>query len=294
MMLEVKLNKLSDRVYCITAPTNIGVYVIKGNEVMLIDSGSTKTFAKRIERILNENNLTPKMLVNTHSHSDHIGGNEYLQSAFNIPVYAYKADEALVEYPRLSPSLTWGGGINNEISGKFWIAAQCNSKPLTPEILPDGVEIIELFGHTGTMIGFKADNVIFLGDSVVGEQVISSSGIPYNFNIGDQIKTLEKVKTLSADFFVPSHSEIKKDIIPLAELNRKTIFGIVDSIRDICQTPHTCDEIIEKMFEKYSVKCDLTQYTLVGSTIRSYISYMLDEGMIEWITVGSKLMWQNR
>lgn len=171
-MLEVKLNKLSDRVYCITAPTNIGVYVMKGNEVMLIDSGATKNFAKRVEKILNENNLVPKMLVNTHSHSDHIGGNEYLRSAFNIPVYAYKADGALVEYPSLSPSITWGGGINREISGKFWIAAQCDCQPLTPDVLPSGVEIIELFGHTGNMIGFKADNVIFLGDGVDLHQLL--------------------------------------------------------------------------------------------------------------------------
>lgn len=43
---------------------------------------------------LKAHNLTPKAIVNTHEHHDHISGNEALKKAYNIPIYA--PDTALI------------------------------------------------------------------------------------------------------------------------------------------------------------------------------------------------------
>lgn len=291
-MFNLELIRLADRTFYINAPTNIGVYKITDGEVMLIDSGNTAALAKRVQRLLSENGLKVRFIVNTHPHADHISGNAYFSNLYGCPVYAYKADRALVEYTQLSPIMTLGAHYSRELSGKFWIAPPTPAQELTQSVLPQGAELIELFGHSGFHIGFRTDSVIFLGDSVVGEKVIRESPVPYIFNIGQELKTLDKIKTLKADFFLPSHAEPVRDITSLVKMNENQIYKIINSIKRICKAPVCLDRLVKELFDEYKIKTDITQYTLVSSAVRSYISFMLDEGLLQWEAQDNMLLWK--
>ena len=78
-----ELVKLNENDYYIDCPSKIGIVKVSDNEVILIDSGNDKDTAKKIYRILNENNWILKAIFNTHSHADHIGGNKFLQEKCN-------------------------------------------------------------------------------------------------------------------------------------------------------------------------------------------------------------------
>ena len=56
-------------------------------EAAIVDSSFN---ASKILRILKENNLVLKYLINTHGHSDHVAGNAELRSKPNVKILAYK------------------------------------------------------------------------------------------------------------------------------------------------------------------------------------------------------------
>ena len=51
----------------------------------------------------------------------------------------------------------------------------------------------------------------------------------------------------------------------------------MELLLSFCQTPSTAEELLTKVFEHYQLIMDASQYVLVGSTIRSYLSYLVDE-----------------
>ena len=74
-----ELIKVSENCYYIDCPSKIGIIKINDTDVCLIDSGNNKDAGKRVRKILDANGWTLKIILNTHSHGDHIGGNRYLQ-----------------------------------------------------------------------------------------------------------------------------------------------------------------------------------------------------------------------
>ena len=61
----------------------------------------------------------------------------------------------------------------------------------------------------------------------------------------------------------------------------------------MCAQPVTIDELIEKSLEKYGIRLYLMQYLLVGETVRSYLSWLLEKGEVRTVFSGTKLLWQN-
>jgi glyoxylase-like metal-dependent hydrolase (beta-lactamase superfamily II) len=78
-----ELIQVADATYYIESPLKIGVYRVNEQDVLLIDSGGDKQAAKRIQKILTERDWNLKFIINTHSHADHIGGNDFLQQRFS-------------------------------------------------------------------------------------------------------------------------------------------------------------------------------------------------------------------
>ncbi len=65
--------------------------IVQGPQPILIDTGFI-TDKDRTEQFLKEAGVQPHKLycvVNTHAHSDHVGGNHWLQSTFDIPIAAH-------------------------------------------------------------------------------------------------------------------------------------------------------------------------------------------------------------
>lgn len=267
--------------YYIDSPSKVGVFKLCDDEVCLIDSGNNRDMGKRIKKILDNEQLWLKSIYITHAHADHIGANKYLEGQYGCKIYSPGIECDFTRHTILEPALLYGANPPAELRHKFLLAEESAAAPLTEAALPEGFEAINLSGHTLSMVGYRTpDNVLFIADCLSSIETLDKYGVGYVYDVAAYLSTLEMVKRLDAKLFVPSHAPATDDILPLVEYNVKKVMEICQCITDICSSPHTIDEIITEVFTRYSLTMNFQQYALVGSTVRSYITYLMDKGFI--------------
>ena len=101
-----------------------------------------------------------------------------------------------------------------------------------------------------------------------------------------------KICALEGKLFIPAHAEPTEDIRPLAELNRGKVLEIIGVITDFCQEPRGFADILQQLFAHYQLTMDFNQYVLVGSTVRSYLAYLLDQGRVSAEFTDNRLLWR--
>ncbi|HPI43308.1 MAG TPA: MBL fold metallo-hydrolase [Candidatus Cloacimonas acidaminovorans] len=165
-------------------------------EAFLIDPAfPSETFLQRIKQL----ELKVKMIINTHGHADHIGGNLYFAKALNCPVAIHLADAEML--------------TNNAKNFSTYMGFELNlSAPQV--ILHDGdelflgsekVKVIHTPGHTKGSICLLAGKYLISGDTLF-EQSIGRTDFPGGCHtaIIDSIKN--KLFILDDDVLVfPGH-----------------------------------------------------------------------------------------
>lgn len=288
-----EFEQVGENTFYINCPAKIGVYRDSPGGVILIDSGNDKEAGKKVLKILAANSMTPSVIINTHSNADHSGGNRLISDRTNCKIYSSDIESAICRHPVIEPSFLYGGFPCKQLRNKFLMADPSPANDIEKFTLPAGMEIFQLPGHYFGMIGVKTpDDVSFIADSVFSENILSKYHLTMFYDIAEQFKTLDMLEAMTTKRFVPAHAEATEDIRPLVLVNREKMYEIIENIKDICETPATSDDILAAMFDKYGLTMDFNQYVLGGCTIKSYLSYMLDCGMLKAEFAGNRLMWR--
>ena len=288
-----ELNQVGERSYYINCPAKIGIYQASDTEVYLIDSGNDKDAGKKVRRILEQQNWTLKGIINTHSNADHIGGNKYLQQQTGCKVFAKGIEAAFTEYPILEPSFLYGGYPCKDLRHKFLLAAESQVVSITDSDFPKELEVLALPGHFFDMIGIRTpDHVVFLADCISSKRTLEKYQISFIYDVAEYLKTLNRVEMMEAAMFVPAHAEASADIKELVQFNRKKVYEVSEKIRSILKTPMCFEVLLQKIFDAYELEMNFEQYVLVGSTVRSYLSWMKDEQKLEAVFQDHLLLWK--
>lgn len=233
------------------------------------------------------------MILNTHSNADHIGGNRYLQGQTGCKIYAPGIECSFTRHPVLEPAFLYGGYPCKDLRHKFLMAQESPAEELTKQNLPDGFEIIELPGHFFDMVGFRTpDDVVFLADCLSSRETLEKYQIGFIYDVAAYLNTLEKVKKLTAKMFVPAHAEATAEISGLAQYNIDKVYEIAERITCFCSEPICFEHLLQKLFAQYKLTMNFEQYVLVGSTVRSYLSWLKDSGKISAVFHNNLLLWQ--
>lgn len=289
-----ELNQVGENSYYIQSPAKIGLVKINSTEVCLIDSGNDKDAGRKVRKILNENGWNLTAIYNTHSNADHIGGNKYLQQQTKCKIYAPGIECDFTKHPILEPSFLYGGFPPKDLKHKFLMAQESYVEELTDDNLTDALSIIKLPGHFFDMIGFRSkDDIVYLADCLSSKETLEKYQIGFIFDIAEYLNTLDKVKELKAALFVPAHAEATKDIKELAQLNIDKVNEIATTILSLCKTPISFEKVLKELFNLFNLQINFEQYALVGSTIRSYLSWLKDTGRIEAIFENNELLWKS-
>ncbi len=289
-----ELNQVGERSYYINCSAKIGIYKANDTEVYLIDSGNDKDAGRKIRKILSENGWSLKGIINTHSNADHIGGNKYLQQQTGCKIFADGIEAAFTKYPLLEPSFLYGGYPCKDLRHKFLLASESDVCEITDADFPKELEVIPLRGHFFDMIGIRTpDNVVFLADCISSKSTLEKYQISFIYNIAEYLNTLDKVETMEAAMFVPAHSDVTNNIKSVVQLNRQKVFDISNDIQSILKTPMCFEELLKRLFDEYGLTMNFEQYVLVGSTVRSYLSWLKDNGKIRAAFTDNLLMWSS-
>lgn len=288
-----ELIQVSEQSYYIQSPAKIGLVKLGGQDVCLIDSGNDKDAGRKVRQLLDANGWRLTAIYNTHSNADHIGGNQYLQKQTGCKVYVPGIDCAFTRYPVLEPSFLYGGYPFKELRHKFLMAQPSDAQDLTQEALPDGFQMIPLPGHFFDMVGFRTpDDVVYLADCLSSRETLDKYQIGFIYDIAAYLKTLETVKTMQAQMFVPAHATATDEIASLAQYNIDKVMEIANKIVDICNQPLCFESILQRLFSDYGLVMTYEQYVLVGSTVRSYLAWLKDTGRINCLFENNMLLWQ--
>lgn len=288
-----ELHRVGDRTYYIDCPAKIGIFLANDTDAYLIDSGSDKDAAKKARKILDENNWRLAAVLNTHSNADHIGGNQYLQQQTGCKVFAGGIEKAFTEYPILEPSFLYGGFPCKDMRHKFLLAKPSEVTDFSDADFPKEIEIIPLKGHFFDMVGFRTpDGVVFLADCLSSRETLEKYRIGFIYDVAKYLKTLEYVKTIEAKTFVPSHAPAADNITELADYNIQSVNEVAEKIIEICEESICFEEILRRLFNDYGLKMNFEQYVLVGSTVRSYLSWLYDTGRLAAEFEGNTMLWR--
>lgn len=288
-----ELIQVAPHTYYIQSPAKIGVVETSNGHVVLIDSGNDKEAGRKVRQHLDRQGWTLDAIYNTHSNADHIGGNAYLAKQTGCALYAPGIEAAFTQHPILEPVLLYGGYPMKALRHKFLLAQESDVQLLTPEHLPAGFELIPLPGHFFDMVGLRTpDDVVFLADCLSSQATLDKYQISYVYDVAAYLDTLERVKEMQATLFVPAHADATDNIAPLAQYNIDKVNEIAGHILDFCAAPHTFEEVLQHLFTSYDLAMTFEQYALVGSTVRNYLSWLLDSELLSATFTDNRLLWQ--
>ena len=167
--LTMEFNKAQNIIGLRVLNDNVIWLWVKGKSVVVIDPSVHDPVIRYIE----ENNFHLKAVLQTHHHSDHIGGTKYLIERWpNVEVIASSKEKKRIPFQNIS--VEDGETLN---------------------ILGEEVKIIEVLGHTSSHISFFLNGknpVLFIGDTLFS----GGCGRIFEGTYQQMYSSLERIKSL--------------------------------------------------------------------------------------------------
>ena len=166
----MKLTKLNQGVFKVN---NYILFDEETKDAVLIDAGGNFVETKAA---IDELGANLKYLLNTHSHMDHIAGDEEIQRNYGIPIYMHKDDEVLLK--AFKESLRMFDMPDYEL-------------PKSVTFINDGqvfqlgnkeIKTIHTPGHTKGGVSYLIDDMLFSGDTLFFESIGRTDLYGGNYN----------------------------------------------------------------------------------------------------------------
>ena len=283
----MEIKKINDELFYIADTTNIPL--IKTPEGFIIfDAPINKDKAKKVKKIIEENEIKPKFLILSHHHADHTGGASYLKEYFNLTVLTSESEKLFIENPMIEPIyLAQGANPPKEFLTK-WV----KSEPVkVDEVVQQGeqeiggrrIEFLDLSGHSIGMIGVKVDDVIFSADCFFSDEILKKYIVPYFHDKDKFIEKLNYIKAFEFLYILPSHGALysRNEANSILEENIKVVNNVEKQILTIIETPKNVEEILT------SLNLPLTDFVvsyLIKSSAQSILFSLLNKGDIKTYT----------
>ncbi len=139
---------------------SVNTYIVSGNfaDCVIIDPGDE---LEKIEEVILKKSYTPRAILLTHGHFDHIGEVNALRKKYSIPVFAHKDERAMLEDPSYN------------MSDRFCVSPISVSN--LEKRLSDGDEfsvaglefsVMHTPGHSPGCVVYRCEDSLFTGDTL--------------------------------------------------------------------------------------------------------------------------------
>jgi glyoxylase-like metal-dependent hydrolase (beta-lactamase superfamily II) len=203
----------------------VALYLIRGEQTAIIDTGVTDSPRDYIAPALRQHGLRLEdidLILNTHSHPDHTGGNLAIQKASNANIIIHTDEINGIKNhensfrEQIEPAIKaiMGASHIKEEKRRFMEMAgpdQVNVSPLKDNDVIDlgggcSLRVIHLPGHSNGSVGFYWDKegILFSGDSLPGLHH-KDGGLPIIHNMTPFLISLQRIHQLSPNLILHSH-----------------------------------------------------------------------------------------
>jgi len=277
---------------------NLGL-LVKEDTALLVDSGLDEFSAKKVTKVLNENNIVLAGVILTHAHADHTGGAAFLRDRWQVPVMASPLEKPYIENPQFEPFYLFGGSQPlKELENKFLKAPACpvdiSLYPGRHDILGFPLEIVALPGHSPGQIGLIYETTFYTADALFSPEILTKHGIPYFVDISASLQTMDYLASCAKPHycFVPAHGSATSKISELVSANKKYLDEIQTLILSALSTPLPTISLLSLVCrEKGLAITNAGQYYLNKAALKSFLSYLANSNKIKAIINNNILLW---
>jgi glyoxylase-like metal-dependent hydrolase (beta-lactamase superfamily II) len=226
MEIHPKVTQIS--IWWDEAQDEVEVYFIRGQKNAIIDTGPPNAHKGAIYTALRALNLTLAdidLILNTHGHIDHAGGDAAIKAVSGAQILIHRDDVFfLADHQRSFDQ--WDAPVIEALKGSEyleqeraafmdWQGAEINVDHVDQQLedndlidIGDGIElrVIHLPGHTAGSVGFywEKEGMIFTGDSVSG--LYGSEGsLPIIDDFSAYRKSVERLLEISPRLLLCAH-----------------------------------------------------------------------------------------
>jgi glyoxylase-like metal-dependent hydrolase (beta-lactamase superfamily II) len=205
--------------------TTVEIYLIRGEENILIDTGINQSPEKDIFPILKMNGLNLSdidLILNTHDHPDHTGGNITIKAESGAPICIHKDEvpfwndhERCFDLYSAPVIKAMGGNLQEakkvflEMAGPGGVADYSfEDGDMIDGGLGVKLRVIHLPGHTPGSVGYfwEEEGILFSGDSVSGLHDAGAGGkLPVIFDLLAYQKSLQRLNEMPIRFLLCAH-----------------------------------------------------------------------------------------
>jgi glyoxylase-like metal-dependent hydrolase (beta-lactamase superfamily II) len=201
------------------------VYLIRGEKTALIDTGPGASTLGAVEQAIEELGMSIgdiDLILNTHLHWDHTGGNTVLQNASNAQIFIHTDEADYLENPELYidwylvPAIEVILGQEYVVEEKEKFLKLAVSPMTVDRRLEDGdiielgagldLQVVHLPGHSPGSVGYYIEEagIIFVGDSVEGVHGVRGA-LPVIDDLEAYEKSLERLLEMPLKVMVKAH-----------------------------------------------------------------------------------------
>lgn len=292
-----KVQQFSDSVFYLPGGVNCAIVKARDNQAILIDTGQDKDYGRDIKRACEGLGLVPAVIINTHSHADHYGGNDYLMRQYpNVPVYAPTFESAILQTPLLEPVYLFNGAKPLPELMSKWLLAKPSKvdhelKAGKLELLGVSLEVIDTSGHAHVHMSVKVDDVLIAADAVFGSSVLEKYPLPFGQDIAGQIRSANSLKQIKLKTVLPGHGEPTNDVAALVEKNLAAFERASRVVEEACAGA-TTESVLQSVCKTLNITMtDLPRYYLNLCTVTAYLSYLREVKRVEVRLEENQVVW---
>ncbi len=226
----MRIERINSAIYRITAlydkTGTVFLYLIKGSRVALVDTGAVDSPREVLEPALAEIGMDLSdvdLILNTHAHLDHSGGNLETKRASNAPIHVHTADlpmaqstETQVEF-HIAPLRILEFPAEAIQERTEYVIRNAGPSVGADGLLTDGevvdlgsgvqLKVIHCPGHTPGHVCYlwESEGLLISGDAIQG-QGSRPGGYPYYFNARDYRRSLAALSKLDIRTICAGHA----------------------------------------------------------------------------------------
>ncbi|NLG09464.1 MAG: MBL fold metallo-hydrolase [Deinococcales bacterium] len=290
--------QLSERVHALLGGVNCAIVDLGGGAALLVDSGQDKDHGRRVRKALDELGLTPQVVLSTHSHADHFGGNAYLLRRYpEAQVWAPEVEAEVIRAPLLEPIYLFHGAKPlPELTSK-WLQAEASP---VHRVVAAGeqtlgevrLELIDVRGHAHRQLAVLVDGVLLATDALFGAATLARYPLPFAQDVGGQLAAFERVATVEATVTLPGHGAPTEDLAGLAAANREAVERAAAAV-EAAADGVGAEEVLARATAALGIEmADLPRYHLNLTTVMAYLGWLREQGRVAAELSGGRLAWR--